>query len=86
MHPIIQAVISELQGNRFEPGTVVAHPDIRLTHELVKYEGDVAVIEWDGEYRRVPAAELFDPNAASRRVREIVTADAVAKIRAHKGN
>lgn len=63
----VDFAVAEHQGQRLPLGAVVAHPDISIAMELVAYEeaGEVAVLEYAGDTRRVPAAEIFDPNAAT---------------------
>lgn len=67
------------------PGQVVAHPDDPVTHKLKDIKGDVATVlvkkpSRAGEVeKQFPLDELFDPNVAERRARELFDAALSAK-------
>jgi hypothetical protein len=62
MRKEIEQAIKVHQGEILPLGSVVAHPSDPMTYELIMYDGDFAVLSWNGVTKRFPANEIFDAN------------------------
>lgn len=62
----IEEAIKIHQGEIMPLGTACAHPSDSMTYELIMYDGDMAVLSWNGVTKRFPASEVFDVNKVKR--------------------
>lgn len=62
MRKEIEEAIKVHQGEVLPLGTACAHPSDSMTYELIMYDGDFAVLSWNGVTKRFPASEIFDVN------------------------
>ena len=58
----IKMAIQKHQGETLSPGTACAHPSDPTIYTLVEYDGDEAVLSYNGIIKRFPAKEIFDIN------------------------
>jgi hypothetical protein len=63
---IIDKAISLIQGEVLPLGTACAHPTDSMTYLLEGYDGDIAILSWDGVTKRFPASEIFDVNKCQK--------------------
>ena len=59
---IIKRAIKKHQGKILSIGTLCAHPSDHMTYELIGYDGDKAILSWNGITKYFPANEIFDVN------------------------
>ena len=74
---IIEKAICEVIGTRPKPGSIVAMRSEKTCWELIRYDGDVAVVNANGTEHSWPASEVFDVNEVRRRSQRIQAEDVV---------
>jgi len=63
---------------RYPAGTIIAHQSDRMAYELLRYEGDEAVVSHNNIEKRFPAQEIVNINTVKDIVCEIYTCGSYA--------